>query len=308
MTSRQRPAPKALSLAAAAVLLPLVGCNRSSTPTPRETSPAVTAVPPPLGNASAPEERPKASAPAPSQIDFHDLFTGALLRMRDEETEELDAVPTRRLGLGMLVVPTGKLMAGDPLANLSANHVLVRAVPPGRYPVELLLQDDERGRVNELLLARVVFGPGRPTRWETAAVAGEKPTPSRPGARTGYPSDAATGCFMDASVFAEYTPPAPVRTSVRNGIVYQEHLKDDRAERNSGELMQALKATRGAVGGSLGHAEWKGTVGNIVAFGLGGDQVVPTYWGIDASGAVVEIVSVIGLSEKRFPDVRWPDG
>ncbi|WP_170228956.1 DUF4241 domain-containing protein [Polyangium fumosum] len=301
--------PSTLSLATGLMLIPLSGCSASPTPpAPRETSPAVTAAPTPPANPLASQERPKASVPAPSQIDFHDLFTGAPLRERDEETDELVAVPTRRLGIGMLVVPTGKLMAGDPLANLSANQVLSRAVPAGRYPVELLLQDDERGRAHELLLARVVFGPGRPTRWETAAVAGETPRPSRPGARTGYPSDAATGCFMDASVFAEYTPPAQVRRSVRNGVVHEDSLPDGRAERNSGELIQALRATRDAEGGSLGHAEWKGTVGNIVAFGLGGDQVVPTYWGLDASGAAVEIVSVIGLSEKRFPDVRWPEG
>ncbi|MDC3961056.1 DUF4241 domain-containing protein [Polyangium jinanense] len=266
------------------------------------------AVPTPPGHSSASQERPKASVPAPSQLDFHDLFAGAPLRVRDEEADQLVAVPARRLGIGMLVVPTGKLMAGDPLANLSANHVLSRTVPPGRYPVELLLHDDERGRANELLLARVVFGAGRPTRWETAAVAGQNPAPSRPGVRTGYPSDAATGCFVDASVFAEYTPPPQVRQSIRGGIVHKEYINDGRAERNSGELMQALRATRDAPGGSLGHAEWKGTLGNLVAFGLGGDQVVPTYWGIDASGALVEIVSVIGLDEERFPDVRWPDG
>ncbi|MDC0746851.1 DUF4241 domain-containing protein [Polyangium mundeleinium] len=291
----RRALPPTLSLATGLVLISLSGCSASSTP----TSP---------GNPSASQERPKASVPAPSQIDFHDLFTGAPLRERDAETDELVAVRTRRLGIGMLVVPTGKLMAGDPLANLSANHVLSRAVPPGRYPVELLLQDDERGRAHELLLARVVFGAGRPARWETAAVAGDNAKSSRPGARTGYPSDAATGCFMDASVFAEYMPPGQVRTSVRNGVVHEDYIPDGRAERNSGELIRALGATRGAEGGSLGHAEWKGTVGNIVAFGLGGDQVVPTYWGIDASGAAVEIVSVIDLSEKRFPDVRWPDG
>ncbi|MDI3284403.1 DUF4241 domain-containing protein [Polyangium sp. 15x6] len=268
----------------------------------------MTAAPPPSSPPSAAQERPKASVPGPAQIDFHDLFTGAPLRARDEENDELVAVPTRRLGIGMLVVPTGKLMAGDPLANLSANQVLSRAVPPGRYPVELLLLDDERGRADSLLLARVVFTAGRPARWETAAVAGENPTPSRPGARTGYPSDAATGCFVDASVHAEYAPPGQVRRSIRGGIVHEEHINDGRAERNSGELIQALRATRGAPGGSLGHAEWKGTLGNLVAFGLGGDQVVPTYWGIDASGALVEIISVVDLDEKRFPDVRWPDG
>ncbi|MDI1481314.1 DUF4241 domain-containing protein [Polyangium sp. y55x31] len=268
----------------------------------------MTAAPPPSGHPLAAEARPKADAPAPSQLDFHDLFAGAPLRVRDEETDELVAVPTRRLGIGMLVVPTGKLMAGDPLANLSANHVLSRAVPPGRYPVELLLQDDDRGRADSLVLARVVFTAGRPTRWETAAVAGQKPAPSRPGARLGYPSDAATGCFMDASVFAEYAPPDQVRQSIRGGVVHKEYVRDGRAEQNSGDLMKALQATRRAPGGSLGHAEWKGTLGNVVAFALGGDQVVPTYWGLDANGAPVELVSVIDLGEERFPDVRWPDG
>lgn len=183
-------------------------------------------MPSPPGPSSASQERPKASIPAPSQLDFHDLFAGAPLRVRDEETDDLVAVPTRRLVIGMLVVPTGKLMAGDPLANLSANHVLSRAVPPGRYPVELLLQDDDRGRVDSLVLARVVFTSGRPTRWETAAVAGQNPAPSRPGARMGYPSDAATGCFMDASVTVEKDHQGSANARYMAGSVIERSLPE----------------------------------------------------------------------------------
>ena len=301
-----RPHHSILLLGAPALLLLLQGCSRSTT-TPAPASAAPLAVVPAATPAASASTRPLAAA-APRHLDFHDIFAGAPLRTRDEETDELVDVRARRLVIGTLVAPTGRLVVGDPLSHLSANEVLARPVAPGRYPVELLLRDDERGRADAVLLARVVFSSGRPVRWESAALAGHNPTPRTPGARTGYPSDAATGCFVDVGVMADYAPLVQPRRTIRSGVVYNDYGHDKRAERNSGDLLRALQQSRGAPGGSLGHAEWKGTQGNLVAFGLGGDQVVPTYWGLDAGGAPVEIVSVIDLDEKSFPEIQWPEG
>ncbi|APR85410.1 Hypothetical protein A7982_10759 [Minicystis rosea] len=293
-------------------MLPLLlvgGCSRSSnTPAPASTAQHVPAATNTASSASA-----TASAPPPANmtsrphLDFHEAFSGAPVRVRDEETGQLVDIHARRHTIATLVVPTGRLVVGDPLSHLAANEVLARSVAPGRYPVELLLWDDASGRPDAVLLARVVFSAGRPTRWETAALAEPSPAPKRPGARMGYPSDAATGSFVDVGVLAEYAPVVTPRRSVRNGIVYEDHGHDRRAEQNSGDLLRALQAARRAPRGSLGHAEWQGSQGNLVAFSLGGDQVVPTYWGLDAGGTPVEIVSVVALSERSFPEIRWPD-
>ena len=103
---------------------------------------------------------------------------------------------------GQLVLPTGRIVAADPML-LGEAPPFERAVPPGRYPVVLSMKN------GLVAAATIVTARGVPDRWEIALPKGMKrlvsPRLRRPNISPsyGYPVDSATGAFLDASVVGE---------------------------------------------------------------------------------------------------------
>ncbi len=100
---------------------------------------------------------------------------------------------------GKLVLPTGSIVAADPML-LGEAPPFERAVMPGAYPVVLSMRD------GGVAAATIVLARGTPERWELALPKGMKrlvpPKLRRPivPAAYGYPVDSATGSFLDASI------------------------------------------------------------------------------------------------------------
>jgi hypothetical protein len=86
----------------------------------------------------------------------------------------------RSADAGSLVLPTGRIVASDPLLN-PWNHPFRTTVKPGTYPVHLALGDDD------VALVMILFGEGPPKRWKSA----------RPASLS---VDSATGALMDYRV------------------------------------------------------------------------------------------------------------
>jgi hypothetical protein len=178
----------------------------------------------------------------------------------------------RKVQAGALSLSSGTVAAFDPLSPLSTTPY-GRRVPPARYPVELLELIDEQ----RFALARIVFAPGIPARWELAVTARQDARALRPGQLYAYGVDSGTGCFVDG---------AQTRLSTEDGV--------------SDALLAALQ-----LGSSAGQAHWP-LQGDpvLIAFSSGyGDGVYASWWSLDAKGRPLELVTDFNVGEFARPSV-----
>ncbi|CAN7264266.1 DUF4241 domain-containing protein [Aquipseudomonas alcaligenes] len=178
--------------------------------------------------------------------------------------------------IGELELPTGQLVACDPL--VSCDGPFTQAVPKGRYPLQLAIArigDDER-----VAFARIVFAPGPATRWEMAMVKGQDPNTLGPDEFFGYGVDSGTGGFMDAAALRSYEARRD-----QEGEAFDERL--------FAELDKTYQHTR----------SWyllPTDAGNVAFFSSGyGDGAYPSYFGYDADGRLVAVVTDFLLLPER---------
>jgi hypothetical protein len=111
----------------------------------------------------------------------------------------------RVVEVGDLVLPTGRIVASD-LDYTRSDYApaYTRAVPPGRYPVQLALLGWPSSPANDpfrehVACARVQFQKVPIERWEMALQPGWDPSTLPPGHYFGYGVDGGKGCFVDES-------------------------------------------------------------------------------------------------------------
>jgi Protein of unknown function (DUF4241) len=98
---------------------------------------------------------------------------GYQFRLNESEV----TVTMRQTDAGALLLPTGRIVASDPILD-PWNAPFTITVPPGTYPVHLALGNEDVAFVG------VFFNEGMPVRWKKA----------KPGS---FSVDSATGCLMD---------------------------------------------------------------------------------------------------------------
>jgi hypothetical protein len=196
--------------------------------------------------------------PAP----FSAAFAGS--RFADEHGRIIE-VSVRRIA--DLKVTSGKLFACDPLTtgyDQPHGAALDRDAPVGVHPVEVAVAAFEAGD-HRVACARVRFAPAdrQAVRWEAAHPSGQ---PELPLDETwGYGVDSGTGCFFDGDAV---------------GVVDEET-----SERWLEELQKTYVHTWSWFVTDVGKA-------NVVMFSSGwGDGIYTSYWGLDANGDVVELVT-----------------
>lgn len=99
---------------------------------------------------------------------------------------------------GVLDVASGRLVACDPLSADVAAASFLRAVPPGRYPVQLSRWTSLEKRDEHIAAAKLVLSAATPVRWELALRDGEEGRPMRRKKDASFPVDSGLGCFVDA--------------------------------------------------------------------------------------------------------------
>jgi hypothetical protein len=186
------------------------------------------------------------------------------------------AIRLRRQGLGDLVVPSGRLVAGDPLIMADV-YPLATAVPPGRYPVVCGIAAFDNG--DERVAWALLQLQTRPVvRWEPATLPGQDPATLADGEFFGYGVDSGTGCFMDAVAAARLV--AAMRADEEYYLT----------------VIDAMRPT-------YRHTwQWASipldplTGANLVAFSSGwGDGAYASYFGYDAAQGLTCLVTDFGL-------------
>lgn len=157
--------------------------------------------------------------------------------------------------LGMLDLPSGRLVAADPLGEEAAPFA--RTVTPGRYPVILHVVRDSEGE-EVIAFAELRLNSALPVRYEMA-LTGEEDTsePLEEDGFFGYEAEEGFGGFWDVSL------------SPRDAEV--DAIEDSLVASFSPRRMAVL---------------WNPAEGrSLAAFSCGfGDGAYPSFWGLDAEG------------------------
>ncbi len=164
--------------------------------------------------------------------------------------------------LGMLNLPTGKIIANDPLTAYQ-DSPFKDSVLAGVYPVYIYIHNiDNDKRVG---FAEIRFSKNMPIKFEVALAEGETDDDLKELGEDeflGYGVDSGTGGFMDEATYK-------MLEALEDGF---ESLDD--------ELEDSYVDTY-----STANVAFPNTDNNIVAFSSGfGDGAYPTFWGFDEAG------------------------
>lgn len=173
--------------------------------------------------------------------------------------------------LGELFLPTGKIVANDPLC-LYETTPFEKTVAPGKYPVKLhLLHFDTDIRV---AYAEIQFSNTDPVSFELATHAGEDITSLNEDEFYGYGVDSGTGGFMDYETCMEYDK------KLKASKDYSWSELDDMLE-------ESYVDTYSTANICLPESEK-----NMIAFSSGyGDGVYPSFWGLDQNNQPCRLIT-----------------
>jgi len=192
---------------------------------------------------------------------------------------ELSERQIKPIALGELELPTGRIVTTDPLVQPQA-PALARSVKPGRYTVTLYDAEDRASKSNRIALAALRFAEGTPVKWEIATWPGQNAADLKAGEIFGYGVDAGLGCYMDAAAF-------PL-IEAREKLVRQEKDTDDI---NYYDDVLAEELGRNGDKYVL-HQPMKDSPVNVAVFESGwGDGFYPSFWGLDAAGEPLVLVT-----------------
>lgn len=176
--------------------------------------------------------------------------------------------------IGELNLPTGEIIACDPLTAGADWPALSRKVKPGRYPVSLL---EAQGRVAAAILR---FRSGTPVRWQLATLPNQDTSALKGDEIFGYPVDTGLGSFMDKTAMVLMSEQQDKLEAEQN---YYDDVLAVEFESNQDRLM---------------HHPVAGNPLNIAMFSSGwGDGVYPSFWGLDAAGAPLLLMTDFGVLE-----------
>ena len=185
----------------------------------------------------------------------------------------------RTLELPGLVLPTGQVLACDPLVY-SNPQPFTRTCPPGRYSVYLHLLPDN----GLIAYAELRISAAAVVRWEIAVTASQDPATLEADEIFGYPVDTGSGCFMDHTTVALLEQhDADLQAQLGDDYVsYFDDYVDD-------ELFSGPAPT------SHDHCllqPYPDRENNAAVFQSGyGDGFYATYVGLDADGQAVKFVT-----------------
>ncbi len=194
------------------------------------------------------------------------------------------------LTVGTVDVPSGRVIAADPLCYLFGDHVIApvleKQIPSGSYRAEVSIYRDEIIGIR-MCTARLKIKETAAVRYELAKpVPGTASVRLKDGDMTGFPVDAGMMCFIDADVAKDYAGFLEKWYRENPG---KNHY-DDYFAAFFAESDKKLPAYQ-CKGGDF--IEWTNpdTGKRMVQISSGlGDGFYQCFWGYDESGEVCELI------------------
>lgn len=195
------------------------------------------------------------------------LFNGIIERFF-EYPEQENLVEKK---IGDLKLPTGKVVANDPL-RFYETEPFTKSVSPGVYPVYLYIHQIPEGSYSAF--AEIRFSDKKPVKLELALTASNKNIRISNDEYLGYRGESGSGAFMDESLALSIS---------KYGENKYNKLTDD---------INDFSQENGV--DFCGYTDFtpKGENSNIVAFsGCFGEEYVPSYWCYDSDGEICRLIT-----------------
>ena len=197
---------------------------------------------------------------------------------------EIDGMALEILDLGNINLPSGKIIASDPLAN-SDTIPFSQKVSPGKYPVKVYVaKTPDSG--DRYALAQIQFSNKNAVKWVLAVKENENIRDLKTDdSFFGFPVDAGVGSFYYYETAIEYQK-------------FQDRFYKSDSSKNIYDDFFADEFKKSAVDqndpadiGDWVNYTFPATNLNIVMFHSGfGDGIYPAYWGVDAKGEITSLV------------------
>lgn len=199
------------------------------------------------------------------------------------ESNEINGTKLEVLQLGELMVPTGNIIACDPLAYYYNSQPFNKTIKPGKYPVTICIAKMEESG-DRYALAKLEFSNEKPTQFELAVINGQNISELKdPDEFFGFPVDAGLGCFMDVQTQLAYKEfDDSFYRKNPNGNIYHDFFASEFKK----------NATSPNEDGDWINFQFPNSADlNIIMFHSGyGDGVYPAYWGTNEKGDIVNLI------------------
>jgi len=161
-------------------------------------------------------------------------------------------------------------------------EAFVRTVPPGSYPVSLVIATDTKQSRGAAAILR--FSVASPVSWERARTVEDDDLEM-----TGYGVDSATGCFLDSSALAI------VATELEPTRQWEQRIEE------------ALEITPDDDWFSANIAVSQSPPTNAIAFSTGfGDGLYASWFGLDADGNAVCLLTDFEVVDTEVGQIKAP--
>ncbi|WP_207420241.1 DUF4241 domain-containing protein [Desertivirga brevis] len=197
--------------------------------------------------------------------------------------DSYNSTPLEILNLGELTLPTGLIVAGDPLVMLSPEP-FTKPVNPGKYPVNVVVaKTDSSG--NRYALAQLKFSEKKALKWVLALKMNDNISDLAKDEYLGFPVDAGLACFADKSTVIEYQEFENKFMKEHPGNNIYDDLLATEFKKNAEVKDDPNDA------GDWVNFKIPNSANNIIMFQSGfGDGVYPSYWGITEEGEVASLI------------------
>jgi hypothetical protein len=197
------------------------------------------------------------------------------------ENKIVDEIPIKLLEIGNLKVPTGKIVACDPLVTINFTP-FNKTVKPGIYPVKIYVaQTKESGE--RYAIAKLEFSSKKADKWVLALHDGENTSELKnPDEYFGFPVDAGLGGFVDYKSALEYRKfEDQFQKEHPGGNIYEDYLaaefkKNAKDPKDDGDWIN-LKIPNSDLNITMFHSGY-------------GDGSYPAYWGITRNNKIVSLI------------------
>jgi len=201
-------------------------------------------------------------------------------------SNQYDGIELKHLELGDLFLPTGKIVACDPLVFLRDWEPFNKNVNPGKYPVTVCVAKTENSG-DRYAVVQVKFSYGEPVKWKMALSDDRKAEELKnPGDYVGFPVDAGLGCFCDFETQKLYKQfEEKFYISNPEGNIYDDYFAAE--FKNNAED----KEDPNDIGDWLNYNIPDSEDMNVIMFHSGyGDGYYPCYWGLDKSDNICRLI------------------
>ncbi|MET3606774.1 DUF4241 domain-containing protein [Mucilaginibacter rubeus] len=209
-----------------------------------------------------------------SSVDYNMVFDNAIV----------DGTKIELLEMGKLSIPTGKVVACDPLTTPNPKP-FTKTITPGQYPVKIYIAKTEKSG-DRYAIAKLEFSSEKADRWILATQDGDDISKlTDKDDFLGFPVDAGLACFFDDKVGREYRKfENDLMTKHPGGNIYDDFLAAE-FKKNAKEPNNPNDA------GDWVNLKIPNTNDNIVMFQSGyGDGTYPSYWGVTKNNKIVSLI------------------